>query len=111
MRKITVFCVLQFLSFAMVFAADVGQLPAPEFADTEVSTNFTFAVGEGSNRRLVFSLELAATPTNNVEIAVGCDADELQEIVKPRQQLRPCGGRPFVISYGEKGRTAKERAR
>ena len=47
MRKITVFCVLQFLSFAMVFAADVGQLPAPEFADTEVSTNFTFAVGEG----------------------------------------------------------------
>ena len=76
MRKITVFCVLQFLSFAMVFAADVGQLPAPEFADTEVSTNFTFAVGEGSNRRLVFSLELAATPTNNVEIAVGCDADE-----------------------------------
>ena len=25
---------------------------------------------------MVFSLELEATPTNNVEIAVGCDADE-----------------------------------
>ena len=76
MRKITVFCVLQFLSFAMVFAADVGQLPAPEFADTEVSTNFVFAVGEGSNRRLVFTVELEASPTNNVEIAIGYDADE-----------------------------------
>ena len=51
-------------------------LPPSEFADTEVSTNFTFAVGEGSNRRLVFSLELSASPTNNVEVAIGCDADE-----------------------------------
>ena len=51
-------------------------MPSPEFSDTEVSTNFTFVVGEGSNRRLVFSLELEATPTNNVEIAVGSDADE-----------------------------------
>ena len=74
MRKITVFCVLLFLSFAMVFAADVGQLPAPEFADTEVSTNFAFSVGEGSNRRLVFSLVLEASLTNNVEIAIGSDA-------------------------------------
>ena len=51
-------------------------MPATEFADTEVSTNFTFAVGERSNRKLVFSLELAALPTNNVEVAIGCDADE-----------------------------------
>ena len=61
------------------FAAErveVLTLPPSVFADTEVSTNFTFAVGEGSNRRLVFSLELAATPTNNVEVAIGCDADE-----------------------------------
>ena len=32
----------------------VGPLPAPEFADTEVSTNFFFSVGEGQNRSLVF---------------------------------------------------------
>ena len=76
MHKITVFCVLRFLSMAVVFAADVGQLPASEFADTEVSTNFTFAVGERCNRRLVFSLELQASPTNNVEVAIGRDADE-----------------------------------
>ena len=58
------------------FGVEVPQLPPSEFTDTEVSTNFVFAVGNGSNRRLVFDLELAATPTNNVEIAIGCDADE-----------------------------------
>jgi hypothetical protein len=76
MHKITTLCVLLFLLGAVVFAADVGPLPVSDYADTEVSTNFTFAVGEGSNRRLVFSLELEATPTNNVEVAIGCDAEE-----------------------------------
>ena len=47
MRKIAILNVLLFLLISVVSAADVGQLPAPEFTDTEVSTNFTFAVGEG----------------------------------------------------------------
>ena len=51
-------------------------LSQSEFADTEVSTNFTFEVGGGSNRRLVFSLELQSSPSSNVEVAIGCDADE-----------------------------------
>jgi hypothetical protein len=55
---------------------EIPALPMSEFADTEVSTNFTFAVGGGGGCRLVFSLELEATPTNNVEVAIGCDADE-----------------------------------
>ena len=63
------------LASSLSFAADVPALPPSEFADTEVSTNFTFAVGGGSNRRLVFSLELQASPSNNVEVAIGCDAD------------------------------------
>ena len=54
----------------------VGPLPAPKFADTEVSTNFVFSVGEGQNRSLVFAIELQATPSNNVEVAIGVDADE-----------------------------------
>ena len=54
----------------------IPALPQSEFADTEASTNFAFAVGERSNRRLVFSLELQASPSNNVEVAIGCDADE-----------------------------------
>ena len=55
----------------------VGPLPAPEFADTEVSTNFVFSIGEGQNRSLIFTIELQqATPSNNVEVAIGVDADE-----------------------------------
>ena len=69
-------CLFSVLVSVCSFAIDVSTLPASEFADTEVSTNFVFTGGEGSNRRLVFSLELEATSTNNVEIAVGCDADE-----------------------------------
>ena len=73
MKKIAV-CFALFSACAS-FAVDVAALPDSSFADTEVSTNFTFAVGGGSNRRLVFSLELQASPSNNVEVAIGCDAD------------------------------------
>ena len=54
----------------------VGPLPAPDYADTEVSTNFAFSVGEGQNRGIVFAIELQATPSNNVEVAIGVDADK-----------------------------------
>ena len=54
----------------------VGPLPAPELPDTEVSTNFVFSVGEGQDRSLIFTIELQATPSNNVEVAIGVDADE-----------------------------------
>jgi len=73
--KVMLIVVLAVLAFDS-FGFEVPTLPPPEFADTEVSTNFTFAVGEGSNRRLVFTVELEATPTNNVEVAIGCDVDE-----------------------------------
>jgi len=69
-------CLFSVLVSVCSFAIDVSTLPASEFDDTEVSTNFTFAVGEGRNRRLVFMVELEATPTNNVEVAIGCDVDE-----------------------------------
>ena len=38
-----------------------------------VSTNFIFSVGEGGGRRLVFTLVLQASPTNNIEVAIGHD--------------------------------------
>ena len=75
MHKITILNVLLLFSGAVAFAVEVGSLPTSEYADTEVSTNFTFSVGEGGGRRLVFSLELQATPTNNVEVAIGCDTN------------------------------------
>ena len=61
---------------ACSFAVDVPAMPSPEFADTEVSTNFAFVVEGGSNRRLVFTVELEASPSNNVEVAIDRDADE-----------------------------------
>ena len=74
-------CLLAVLVSVCSFAVGVSTLPASEFDDTEVSTNFTFSVGERSNRRLVFSLELEATPTNNVEIAV----EQLRELVEGKK--------------------------
>lgn len=64
-----------FVSLAAAGVA-IGPLPAPDYADTEVSTNFAFSVGEGLNRGIVFTVEIHATPSNNVEIAIGVDADE-----------------------------------
>ena len=68
-----------FIFFALiapvVLGMEIPALPPSEYADTEASTNFVFAVGEGGGRRLVFSLELEAGTTNNVEVAIGCDAD------------------------------------
>ena len=72
--KATLF-IAQALLASVVFGIDVPALPPSEYADTEVSTNCAFAVGEGGGRRLVFTLELEATPTNNVEVAIGHDAD------------------------------------
>ena len=63
------------VSGAASAAVAVGPLPAPDYADTEVSTNFAFSVGEGQNRGIVFTVELQATPSNNVEVAIGVDAD------------------------------------
>ena len=71
----TLDCLFAVLVTACSFAVEVTALPPSEYADTEVSTNFAFAVGEGGGRRLVFSVELPASPSNNVEVAIGRDAD------------------------------------
>ena len=71
----TLDCLFAVLVAACSFAVEVTALPPSEYADTEISTNFVFAVGEGGGRRLVFSVELPASPSNNVEVAIGRDAD------------------------------------
>ena len=60
---------------AGVAGVAVGPIPVPEYADTEVSTNFAFSVGEGQRLGIVFTVELQATPSNNVEVAIGVDED------------------------------------
>ena len=73
--KIFVFLLPLILPLAVVAAVAVGPLPPPEYADTEVSTNFAFSAGEGQSRGIVFTVELQASPSNNVEVAIGVDAD------------------------------------
>ena len=56
--------------------AAVEPLPAPEFADTEVSVHHALEQGPFGLRGLDFRLEFAGTPSNNVEVAFGRDLDE-----------------------------------
>ena len=57
------------------FGFAVGPLPAPEYADTEVTTNIPFAVSLETMSRIEFALTFDASPTNAVEVSVGSDED------------------------------------
>ena len=54
-----------------VFGVTVSALTQSEYADTEVSTNIAFAVERPAMTRIEFTVALDATPTNNVEVAIG----------------------------------------
>ena len=56
-------------------AVTVEPLPQSEFADTEVSTNIAFVVERPAMTRIEFTVALDATPTNNVEVAIGTDTN------------------------------------
>ena len=71
-------------------------LPLSDFADTEASTNVCLDVTQvlsvGDKFRFFdVALELAATPTNNVEIAFGVDTDE--------DGMLGCRERDFVLGW------------
>ena len=68
-------CMFAVAVAACLFGIEAPSLPEATFPNAEVSTNFSFAVDAVANRRLVFTLELLASPSNNVEIAIGCDAN------------------------------------
>ena len=73
MKLAAVVAMLPFVAFARTVT--VSLLPPSEFADTEVSTNIAFAVERPAMTRIEFTVALDATPTNNVEIAIGTDAN------------------------------------
>ena len=50
-------------------------MPEATHDDTEVVTNFASAAINSDSRVFAFTLELDATPSNNVEVAFGRDAD------------------------------------
>ena len=57
------------------FGVTVSALPQSEYADTEVSANIAFAVERPAMTRIEFTVALDATPTNNVEVAIGTDTN------------------------------------
>ena len=57
------------------FGVTIPGLPQSAFADTEVSTNIAFVVERPAMTRIEFTVALDATPTNNVEVAIGTDAN------------------------------------
>ena len=63
---------MSFLVFALCVA---GGLPRCEFVDTEVTTNCPFAFASPFVVDSRFVMEFESTPSNNVQIAFGRDAD------------------------------------
>lgn len=72
---------LSLLAFALCMSAfarnraETETLGPSPWADTEMSTNVVFSIGESEMRNIVFSLDFDATPSNNVQVAFGKDAD------------------------------------
>jgi len=54
---------------------EVGGLPAWSLADTEVSTNVPVAFPPANVKHLLATVEFAGTPSNNVQVAFGCDVN------------------------------------
>jgi len=76
MRTLLIFMTLGLGTAALAARPlSVGPLPAGECADTEVVTNCPFALTDPNVRHLLLALDLAATPSNGVEVAFGRDAD------------------------------------
>ena len=65
------------LSSGLLAASTVAvpTLPPSEFADTESVTNLAIDVSHGNMGRLDIVLAANATPSNNVQIAFGVDAN------------------------------------
>ena len=73
-RKMKLLAMILILPMAAL-AVTVEPLPPSEYADTEVSTNIAFVVERPAMTRIEFTVALDATPTNNVEVAIGTDGD------------------------------------
>lgn len=60
---------------AAAYAVTAPMPPPSPYADTEAVTNVSFSAGLAGDNVFAFALELDAMPSNNVEVAFGCDAN------------------------------------
>ncbi len=74
-HAIILLCLLS-TAHAVAAAVSGGPLPPSAFADTEAEATCPFPTNREGSQTLSVLIDFTATPTNNVEIAFGCDADE-----------------------------------
>ena len=87
------------------------RLPRGEHADTESATNVPFAFGQLGARNFQFELSFVATPSNNVQLAFGRDADADGVLSLEETDMAfgwDCGG--WRIANGETGETCASAA-
>ena len=101
---------------------DVPRLPSPVFADREVSGDATLPTGiQDDLRRFRLELSFDATPTNNVQVAFGRDAEPLDGALAAEETafiigwdsgewfLRPAGLKERFVHAPADGQTPRQR--
>lgn len=74
-RLLTIFAALTCLGAFARPRVETGPLDGSPWADTEATTNCPFVLSDPNVRHLQLALDLAATSSNNVELAFGRDAN------------------------------------
>ena len=72
---VSIIVVLLVVCGLQIVAQTVPPLGPSPFADTEISTNVAVTAWTQNTRNISVVLSLGATPSNNVQVAIGTDAD------------------------------------
>ena len=76
MRKLSlIFFVMATSGIASARVISVPTQTVSPYADTEVSTNVVLQTGRSDVREVKLHLQLEGTPTNDLEVAFGCDVN------------------------------------
>ena len=76
MKKLSLlFYVMAITGIASARVINIPTQPVSPYADTEVSTNVVLQTGRSDAREVKLHLELEGTPTNDLEVAFGCDVN------------------------------------
>ena len=90
MPKMTILLATALSALVAAGAPSRAALPPVTHADTEVSTNVPFTAALAAAGRFAFDLSCRATPSNNVEVAFGTDANG-NGVLEPEETDRVVG--------------------
>lgn len=113
MRKFSLlFIVIVTTVIASAREIDVSAQPVSLFADTEVSTNVVVHTGRTDAREVKLHLEFEGTPTNDLEVAFGCDMNTngVLDVSEVETVYGWRGGRYFIENVREWNRIETEAA-